>query len=161
MFGFSTSPMIFDVFPMVTSDCPAVAGLHKTRFPHPWDSGAFHGLLVQKGVVGFVARPATGIKAIGGFVLARGAVDEAEILTLAVDSRMARNGLGWRLMRAAMQKLAQEGMHALFLEVDAGNPAAIGLYRKLGFETVGERKAYYKDAVGGRSTALVMKADLR
>jgi ribosomal-protein-alanine N-acetyltransferase len=49
----------------------------------------------------------------------------------------------------------------MFLEVDDGNAAALGLYRKLGFEKVGERRGYYKDANGAVSTALVMKRVLR
>ena len=49
----------------------------------------------------------------------------------------------------------------MFLEVDNGNTAALGLYRKLGFEKVGERQGYYKQENGALSTALVMKRVLR
>ncbi|MDM7979469.1 MAG: ribosomal-protein-alanine acetyltransferase, partial [Rhizobium sp.] len=34
-------------------------------------------------------------------------------------------------------------------------------YRKLGFEKAGERPAYYTDENGRRSSALVMRRDLR
>ena len=53
------------------------------------------------------------------------------------------------------------GAEDIFLEVDEGNVAARGLYAKLGFAKVGERKAYYAAADGRRSTALVMRRDLR
>ena len=49
----------------------------------------------------------------------------------------------------------------MFLEVDDGNQAALGLYRKLGFEKAGERPAYYVNENGRRSSALVMRRDLR
>ena len=39
--------------------------------------------------------------------------------------------------------------------------SALGLYRKLGFKTVAERKAYYTAKDGTKSTALVMRRDLR
>ncbi|MFH7611512.1 hypothetical protein RA272_28880, partial [Pseudomonas syringae pv. tagetis] len=41
------------------------------------------------------------------------------------------------------------------------NTAALGLYRKLGFEKVGERQGYYRQENGALSTALVMKRVLR
>jgi len=96
-----------------------------------------------------------------GFVLARQVAGEAEILTIAVQTKVARAGLGWRLMQAAMREAKLRGGESIFLEVDDGNAAALGLYGKLGFEKVGERRGYYKDAKGAVSTALVMKRVLR
>ncbi len=86
---------------------------------------------------------------------------EAEILTIAVSDKVARFGLGWRLMQAALREAKGRGGEAMFLEVDDGNQAALGLYRKLGFEKAGERPAYYTDENGRRSSALVMRRDLR
>ena len=56
---------------------------------------------------------------------------------------------------------AEPKLEDIFLEVDEGNVAARGLYGKLGFSKVGERRAYYAAADGTRSTALVMRRDLR
>ena len=83
---------------------------------------------------GFVARQTNGSfrPAFGGFVLSRAVAGEAEILTIGVEPRYARSGLGWRLMQAAMREALVKGSEALFLEVDETNQAAIGLYRKLG-----------------------------
>lgn len=78
-----------------------------------------------------------------------------------MQTKAARSGLGWRLMQAAMREAHARGGESLFLEVDAGNVPALGLYRKLGFEQVGERRGYYKDDKGAVSTALVMKRVLR
>ncbi|WP_407818470.1 GNAT family N-acetyltransferase, partial [Staphylococcus aureus] len=60
-------------------------------------------------------------------------------------------------IREAMMR----GAETMFLEVDNNNASALGLYRKLGFKTVAERKAYYTAKDGTKSTALVMRRDLR
>lgn len=153
----------FEILPMVADDCVAVSGLHGERFPRGWGDGEFHSLLTQRNVFGFVARQTTGFfKApLSGFVLSREAGGEAEILTIAVNPKLPRAGIGWRLMQAAMREAGTRGGTSLFLEVDDGNTAALGLYRKLGFEKVGERPAYYTGPDGRRSMALVMRRDLR
>lgn len=153
----------FDIFPLEEPDLIAAAGLHRQRFASPWSDGEIHALLVQDTVFGFVARQTNGSSrpAFGGFVLSRAVAGEAEILTIGVDPRYARSGLGWRLMQAAMREVTVKGSDTLFLEVDETNQAAIGLYRKLGFLKVGERRAYYQDKTGQRTAALVMRLDLR
>ncbi|OCO98320.1 MULTISPECIES: N-acetyltransferase [unclassified Ensifer] len=153
----------FDIFPLEEADLLAAAALHCQRFASPWTDGEIHALLVQETVFGFVARQTNGNfrPAFGGFVLSRAVAGEAEILTIGVDPRYARSGLGWRLMQAAMREALVKGSEALFLEVDETNQAAIGLYRKLGFAKVGERRAYYQDKAGQRTAALVMRLDLR
>nr|WP_210296896.1 N-acetyltransferase [Gellertiella hungarica] len=145
--------------PMRADDCPAVSRLHGERFSQRWGDGEFHSLLSQPSVFGFVARQTTGLfkTPLAGFVLSREAAGEAEILTIAVSHKLQRSGLGWRLMQAVMREAGSRGGSTLFLEVDDGNHAALGLYRKLGFEKVGERPAYYTAADGRRSTALVMR----
>ena len=149
----------FEVLPMASADCAAVSVLHGERFPRGWGDGEFHSLLSQQSVFGFVARQTTGLfkPPLAGFVLTREAAGEAEILTIAVSSKLQRSGLGWRLMQAAMRECGTRGGKSLFLEVDDGNHPALGLYRKLGFEKVGERPAYYTGPDGKRSTALVMR----
>ncbi|ABR58898.1 GNAT family N-acetyltransferase [Sinorhizobium medicae] len=155
----------FDIFPLEEADLGAAAALHRQRFASAWSDGEIHGLLSQETVFGFVARQTNANgrfrPAFGGFVLSRAVAGEAEILTIGVDARFSRSGLGWRLMQAAMREAASKGAEALFLEVDETNQAAIGLYGKLGFHKVGERKAYYQARPGERSAALVMRLDLR
>lgn len=153
----------FEILPMQTDDCSRVAVLHGERFSRPWGDGEFHSLLMQPYVFGFVARQMNGLfkLPLAGFVLTRAVADEGEILTVAVHTKAARAGLGWRLMLAAMREVHARGGESLFLEVDDTNQAALGLYRKLGFAKVGERPAYYTDKNGVRTTALVMKRDLR
>ncbi|AGB69897.1 MULTISPECIES: GNAT family N-acetyltransferase [Rhizobium] len=153
----------YEIVPMELKDCAEVALLHGERFPRVWDETEFQGLLSQETTFGFVARQTNAIlrKALPGFVLARHVAGEGEILTIAVNAKLGRSGLGWRLMQAALRETRNRGGETMFLEVDGSNQPALGLYRKLGFETVGERKAYYVGENGQRSTALVMRRVLR
>ena len=152
----------FEIFPLETTDAAIAATLHRARFPQPWNDGEFHSLLSQDPVFGFLALKENVLgRTAGGFVLARATAGEAEILTIGVDERFARAGLGWRLMLAALREAKMRGAEDIFLEVDEVNAAARGLYAKLGFVKVGERKAYYAGADGSRSTALVLRRDLR
>jgi ribosomal-protein-alanine N-acetyltransferase len=152
----------FEIFPLETADLPRAAAIHKLRFTSSWSDGEFHALLVQDTVFGFIARQSNAYTRplTGGFVLSRVAAGEAEILTIGVDPRFSRMGLGWRLMRAALRKARDQAAEAVFLEVDETNIAAVALYHKLGFAKVGERRAYYQDVNGARTAALVMRLDL-
>ncbi len=92
----------------------------------------------------------------GGFVLARAVADEAEILTLAVDPLLQRQGAGRLLLRAAMHGARQRGAAAMFLEVAPSNAAALALYGAAGFAQVGRRPRYYP----GGGDALVLRGPL-
>ena len=66
-------------------------------------------------------------------------------------------------MDAAIRGLQADRAQSLFLEVGEANQAAIALYGKLGFKTIGQREGYYpgRDHQGSKpSTALVMSLDL-
>ncbi len=153
----------FDIVPMTLDDCVEMSELHGQRFPRQWGDGEFQSLLLQGGVFGFVARQTNAFfsKPFGGFALSREAAGEAEILTIAVSEKFGRQGLGWRLMQAALREAHVRGAETMFLEVEAANAAAVGLYEKLGFRKVGERPAYYTGPDGRRSSALVMSRVLR
>ncbi|MCP4318420.1 MAG: GNAT family N-acetyltransferase [Hyphomicrobiales bacterium] len=145
---------------MDASDCAEASVLHAGGFSQVWSDGEIQALLGQDAVFGFIARRPGRRRRSGGFVLARLAADEAEILTIAVSPKYRQNGLGWRLMGAVLRHLRAEGTPSLFLEVDEGNDAAITLYRKIGFSKVAERAAYYDQDSGARTAALVMRLDL-
>ena len=150
----------FEIVPMRASDCAEASVLHGAGFSRGWTDGEIQALLVQEPVFGFMARQPGRQAQPGGFVLARLVEGEAEILTIAVQSRHRRAGIGWRLMGAVLRHLRAEGATSLFLEVDEGNAAALALYRKIGFSKVSERAAYYDNGGGAKTTALVMRLDL-
>jgi ribosomal-protein-alanine N-acetyltransferase len=148
--------------PLTVGDSAAVSVLHREDFVRPWTDGEFASLLEQDTVFGFAARETgQGAKPPVGFVLARLAAGEGEILTVAVARAHRRQGLGWQLMDAVLRELHAQRAEALFLEVDETNAPAIALYRRLGFRQVGQRPNYYRSTEHGPTGALVMRRDLR
>lgn len=129
----------------------ALAAIHAAAFPEGerWDAAVMAAQLVLPGVFGW-------IDGRGGMVLARVVADEAEILTLGVAAGARRVGLGRALLAAAMAEAAAVGAAQMFLEVSAGNAAALGLYAGAGFAAVGRRLAYYPDG----SDAMVLRVVL-
>ena len=79
-----------------------------------------------------------------GFLIARKAADEAELLTLAVVPERRRAGVARALLTAAMAMLAESGAKQLLFEVEEGNDAAVEIYRSLGATVVGRRARYYE-----------------
>lgn len=143
-------------------EAPAIAELHIEGFGRPWSDGEFAALLSAETVFGFVARrEGKPSDRPAGFVLARLAADEAEILTIAVARARRGKGLGRALMEAVLRHLHAERTKSLFLEVDERNNWAIAMYRRLGFTEVGRRSAYYRTGGPDDGTALVMRLDLR
>ncbi|HCI46006.1 MAG TPA: ribosomal-protein-alanine acetyltransferase [Rhodospirillaceae bacterium] len=82
--------------------------------------------------------------ALTAFVLYQQIIDEAEILILAVDPTVQRQGNGQRLMDAVLAQLEEQGCRNLFLEVACNNEPAINLYVKFGLRVTGERRGYYQ-----------------
>lgn len=143
--------MIQSMIRATVSHAPLMSALHAAAFPpgERWGAAAMALQLALPGAYGWVKEEA-------GFVLARVAADEAEILTLAVVPGEQRRGHGRALLDAAMHSARSAGAAAMFLEVADGNEAAVGLYRSAGFVAVGLRPRYYPD---GRA-ACVLRRDL-
>ncbi|MET0336738.1 MAG: ribosomal protein S18-alanine N-acetyltransferase [Caulobacter sp.] len=132
-------------------DAGALAALHKAAFDAPWSEAELADLM-EDGAFALVEDGQ-------GFILCRVVLDEAEILTIAVDPAARRLGLGRRLVLQAADQARQSGARSLFLEVAIDNLAAIGLYVATDFAQVGRRRGYYRRA-DGDVDALVMRRDL-
>ncbi|MHB2266683.1 GNAT family N-acetyltransferase [Aliihoeflea sp. PC F10.4] len=158
---FFAAPREFVIEMLELDDAAGLPRIHEEDFVRPWSEDEFSELLAQSNVFGFVARE-VGNRGIGplGFVLARQAADEAEILTIAVSRAARRLGLGRGLMDAVLRALHADRTASLFLEVDETNAPAITLYRRLGFIQVGKRPDYYERPGGERTGAIVMRRDL-
>jgi [ribosomal protein S18]-alanine N-acetyltransferase len=135
---------MFEITPFDTAASTApLAALHAACFNRAWDAGTLSDMLASPGTFAFAN--------VDGFVMARMAADEAEILTLAVRPAARGRGLGRALLQAAINKARDLGAVTMFLEVGADNPHALALYAGLGFAKVGARKAYYD----GRDAAVL------
>jgi len=143
-------------------DARTASRIHGEAFARAWGDGEFESLITQQSVFGFLACPEGRARDVAaGFVLSREAAGEAEILSIGISPKQRRGGLGWRLMLSAMKEAKRRGAEEMFLEVDETNTAAVQMYRKLNFLQVGERRAYYAQEGAARTTALVMRCDLR
>jgi ribosomal-protein-alanine N-acetyltransferase len=140
-----------DVVPFDAADPAPLAALHAACFAIAWDAAAISALLATPGTFAF--------HHADGFVLARVAGGEAEILTLAVAPSARGRGLGRALLQATIIRAHELGAQTVFLEVGADNPSALALYAGLGFAKVGMRKGYYMSASGG-TDALVLRLPL-
>jgi len=70
-------------------------------------------------------------------------LDELQIDNLAVATGERRKGIGESLLNSALTIAARLGARTAILEVRSANSTARSFYEKIGFEKVGQRKAYY------------------
>lgn len=90
---------------------------------------------------------------VTGFALTRQVLDEEEILLIAVRPEYRGNGMGKDLLSEVIERARAREAARIFLEMRDGNPAE-HLYRAFGFEKIGQRKGYYRGAVGGPLDAI-------
>jgi len=95
---------------------------------------------------------------IAGFIAARSMGPEAEMLNLAVDPDLRRQGTGRNLVEALHNRLRAAGAERVYLEVRPSNLAAQHLYHSVGYVECGRRRGYY--ASNGED-ALVLEIRLR
>lgn len=122
-----------------------LARLHAQLFDPAWNSAAFEQMLSDPGSLSLVAL-AGPTKEMAGFIIARLAADEAEILSMGVEKRWQRHGIGRSLVEALGRAARKAEARSVHLEVAGDNDAALGLYRSLGFEPSGTRQGYYERA---------------
>jgi ribosomal-protein-alanine N-acetyltransferase len=142
---------------------PLIAALCETCFQSAesgdlWDSPSVARLLGLPGGFALLAEAAAGAATPqpAGFVMARVAADEAEIIAFGVVPGLRRRGHGRRLLAATGAQAAVLGARRLLLEVAADNDAALALYRDEGFVAVGRRRAYYRRATGSEMDAVIL-----
>lgn len=90
-----------------------------------------------------------------GFTISQLVAGELTLHNIAVDPDYQGRGMGNKLMQDLLDYAERERC-VVFLEVRASNVAAIRLYERSGFDTVGRRANYYPSGEG-REDALVMR----
>jgi ribosomal-protein-alanine N-acetyltransferase len=128
-----------------------VSGIERASFADPWAARDFREALGAATLFLVSVRA----ERVQGYVVARRAADEGEILNLAVAPQNRRQGVGRALARQALEALRTSGAAVVYLEVRESNAAARRLYEGLGFQSVGRRVRYYRDPT---EDAVVLRA---
>jgi [ribosomal protein S18]-alanine N-acetyltransferase len=134
-------------------DAQDCAKLHAELLEPAWDCASFASLLTHPAALGFVAQLSAPAQTVG-FILGQVAADEAEVVTLGVQTERRRQGIATRLIEALAETARLAGARLMHLEVAAENTAALALYRKLQFKERGRRKGYYVTAHGAPADAV-------
>ena len=87
--------------------------------------------------------------------------EESELITLSVDSKRRRKGIGYELLKSSIIYLEDLDIKKLFLEVATTNKIALELYHKVGFTACGLRKGYYVTGTGNKTDATIMSYNMR
>ena len=140
---------------MTEADLGGVLKIEHEVHAYPWTLGNFNDALRSK----YLCMVYESDGSILGYAVLMLAIDEAELLDIAVDSKHQRQGLGRQLLEEMMALARRRDMVRMVLEVRASNDAAIGLYRKAGFTDIGLRRSYYP-AQNGREDAILMGREL-
>ncbi|HEX5831817.1 MAG TPA: ribosomal protein S18-alanine N-acetyltransferase [Gemmatimonadaceae bacterium] len=140
-------------------DLDDVGEIERASFSDPWSRDAFIAALGNPNVTFLVVASGPATRAIPsrvlGYVVAWFAGGDGEIANVAVAPEARRQGVGARLMDAALAAARRRGVEQLFLEVRESNVAAQALYASRGFEPVGRRRQYYRKPT---EDALVLRA---
>lgn len=145
--------MTIEIFRMTEGDIGPVAQLERSCFSSPWSENSLRESLGNPNYRMFVAKDEGRVV---GYISTYIVADELNIANLAVDRSLRRQGIGWALLKTAVQTARSNRMTTMYLEVRASNEAAIALYRKAGFESGGRRKNFYDNP---KEDGLIMRMD--
>ena len=137
--------------PFTSADLGSVIAIEKACTDFPWSDGQFRSSLAAEDICRALEEDGKVI----GFSIFSLVLDEATLLNIAVLPACQGRGYGRKLLQHGLREVTDRGAIRCFLEVREFNLTAQSLYRSMGFETVGKRKAYYP-AHGGREDGLVM-----
>lgn len=138
------------------ADLERLAELERRIFTAPWNEACIAAELT--GDPQRIALVCEVGAQVVGYAFAWHIADEIHLVSLAVDPRVRRQGLGQSLLSAVLDAPQARQASVVTLEVRAANDAAQTLYRRNGFVEVALRRAYYPD---NREDAVIMIKQLR
>ena len=145
------------VRPMVVADLPAVEAIERQGFITPYPANTFvEQLGLPHGRVTVAEVEIAGASTVVGFCNYWLLAGELELLAIGSHADYRRRGVAHALFAEMGQAAQAAQVGQAFLEVRAGNQAAIALYLGYGFASVAVRRNYYRDG----EDAVVMRATL-
>lgn len=139
-----------------SGDAPQLAELDKKCFSVPWSERAFENEINNENAVYKIAR--TEGSKTAGYCAFWKVLDEGQITNIAVAPEYRRRHIAYELLGELIKEAAAQGLAVMTLEVRESNRAAIALYERFGFKTVGKRQNYYTNP---REAALLMSLRLK
>ena len=124
-------------------DIDQVAQIEAEIFSVPWSIKSFKDALASEQNIYLKAETDGQIVGYCGIWTS---FESADLCNIAVKKEFRKAGLGQKLLEAGIQEAAK-GVERILLEVRQSNKAAIRLYEKNGFQTIGLRKSYYTKPV--------------
>ncbi len=141
---------------MLLEDIEQICDIEKEAFPTPWSAEAFYNELMNNQFAYYLILEKDGqIIGYGGMWTI---MDEAHITNIAIRKPYQGKKLGMKLLGRLQEAAYEIGIRRMTLEVRISNKIAQALYEKMGFYSVGTRKAYYTD---NNEDALIMWANLK
>ncbi|MCD7819653.1 MAG: ribosomal protein S18-alanine N-acetyltransferase [Lachnospiraceae bacterium] len=125
------------------SDVSEVADIERLSFSQPWSENGFRSALEQDYSLYLVARLEENDD-IAGYCGLIQSFDEADIVNVAVRDCDRGRGIGYAMLLRLMELGRERGVLRFTLEVRKSNRAALHLYEKLGFSSVGIRRDFYE-----------------
>ena len=120
---------------------PAIAALERQCFSDPWSVEMLRSELPDDSHEFLLAVEG---EELLGYVGLMTVLDEGYLSNVAVSPEYRRQGIAEALLTALLARARARKLSFVTLEVRAGNTPAQALYRKLGFQEVGVRRAYYE-----------------
>lgn len=128
------------ISPMSEKDIPEIAELEKYCFSEPWSENSLREELTKADARFYVLRDN---EKLLGYIGANNVMGEVYITNVAVNENCRGKGYGKMLVNHLVKQVEAEDALFVTLEVRKSNENAIALYKKCGFQRVGERKSFY------------------
>jgi len=135
------------------ADIDEILAIEERVYAHPWSRGNFSDSFINQDLA-FGLRDSAG--QLRAYFILMAVVDEAHILTIAVDTDWQGRGYARCLLACIEQITLSENMQAVLLEVRRSNQRAQQVYLAAGYQQIGLRRGYYPSA-DGREDAIVMR----
>ena len=127
---------------MTPADAKAVAELELKIFAMPWSREDFFREMSNELAAYVVGELDGRIVAYAGAWVS---FNQAEVMHVAVDSKLRGQGIGTLLFGELIKAVKARGATSITLEVRPSNTPAVKLYESFGLKSVGRRKGYYLD----------------
>lgn len=139
---------------MKEQDLMQVTAIEKSLFSDPWSESAFRDTLQQEEADFIIAEDDAGD--IIGYCGAYRALDEAEIVNVAIKKECQNHGIGAVMVQDLIDREKKRNVRFFILEVRESNVSAQCCYQKLGFQVIGVRKNFYDCP---KENALIMQME--